>query len=377
MIHGATNEEERNARFQRTITLLRDPDASFTAEAIYTLSDLDGAYHAQFRALWGEMPAARRHALVTRLVETAEMNFELDFSAIVHSALDDPDTAVRAAAIEGVLEDSPRRVIERLMDLAQNDPTAAVRAAAARALGQFVLLGELGKLPEALSVRLQDLLFALHNNPGEDLDVRRRALEAIGNCGHEDVGELIRQAYYADELPMRVSAVFAMGRSCDERWASRIMDELASERPEMRYEAARAAGELELRPAVPRLVELAFEDDREIQEMAIWALGEIGGKQANRALDQLAALAASQEDDELAAAVAEAQSASSLAGEDFIPLFDFSDFEDDLLDDEEDLLNDDGSLNERGFSYLDDEDSYARDGRGFFEDDEDEDDDLF
>ena len=62
MIHGATNEEERNARFQRTITLLRDPDASFTAEAIYTLSDLDGAYHAQFRALWGEMPAARRHA---------------------------------------------------------------------------------------------------------------------------------------------------------------------------------------------------------------------------------------------------------------------------------------------------------------------------
>jgi len=371
MIHGAINEEERNARFQRTVAQLRDPDALFTAEAIYALSDLDGAYLAQFRVLWGEMPVARRCALVTRLVETAETNFELDFSAIVHSALDDPDATVRAAAIEGIFEDSPRRVIEHLMHLAQNDPISAVRAAAARALGQFVLLGELGKLPETLSVRLQDLLFALYGDRSEDLDVRRRALEAIGNCGREGVGELIREAYYADELPMRVSAVFAMGRSCDERWASRIMDELSSERPEMRYEAARAAGELELRPAVARLIELAYEDDREIQEMAIWALGEIGGKQANRALDQLAALAASQEDDELADAVAEAQSASSLAGENLLPLFDFSDFEDDLLDDE-DLLNEDGSLNQRHFSYLDDEDD-ERDDENSFEDDEDED----
>ncbi len=92
---------------------------------------------------------------------------------------------------------------------------------------------------------------------------------------------------------MRVSALFAMGRSCDEQWASRIMDELSSG-VRMRFEAARAAGELELRPAVTRLIELAYEDDREIQEMAIWALGEIGGKRANHALDQLAALAAAQ-----------------------------------------------------------------------------------
>lgn len=370
MIHGAINEEERSARFQRTVALLRDPDASFTAEAIYALSDLDGAHLAQFRALWGEMPVARRRALVARLVETAETNFELDFSAVVHLALDDPDAGVRAAAIEGILEDSPCRVIERLMHLAQGDPFIAVRAAAVKALGQFVLQGELGKLPATLSARLQDLLFALYGDLSEDLDVRRRALEAIGNCGREGVAELIREAYYADELSMRVSAVFAMGRSCDERWASRIMDELSSERPEMCYEAARAAGELELRPAVIRLIELAYEDDREIQEMAIWALGEIGGKQANRALDQLAALAASQEDDELADAVAEAQSASSLAGEDLMPLFDFSDFDDDLLEDE-DLLNEDGSLNHRHFSYLGDEGDYERD------DEEDEDDDLF
>ena len=372
MIHGAISEEERNDRFQRTVAVLRDPDASFTAEAIYALSDLDGVRLAQFGALWGEMPAARRRALIARLVETAETNFELDFSAIIHPALNDPDAEVRAGAIEGVLEDSPRRVIEHLMHIARQDPFTAVRAAAVKALGQFVLLGELGKLPESLNTRLQDLVFALHGDPDEDLDVRRRALEAIGNCGRDGVAELIRAAYHAPEPEMRVSAVFAMGRSCDERWASRIVDELSSERPEMRYEAARAAGELELRPALSRLIELVYEDDREIQEMAIWALGEIGGKRADRVLEELAALADSQEDDELADAVAEAQAAALLAADDILPLFDFSDLDDELLDEDllDDVLDEDEAPGRRYLSALEGEDDYERDGSLF--DDEDD-----
>ncbi len=332
MIHGIISEEERNARFQRTVTLLRDADAPFTAETIYALSDLEGEHLERFRALWPELPVERRRNLILRLVETAETNFELDFSTIIHPALDDPDDEVRIAAMEGVLEDSPRSVIEQLMRIAASNASVTVRASAVKTLGQFVLQGELGKLSTALNERLQDLLFALYRDRGEDLDVRRRALEAIGNCGREGVSEMIREAYYADELPMRVSAVFAMGRSCDERWASQILDELSSEYPEMRYEAARAAGELELRPALARLIELAYEDDREIQEMAIWAIGEIGGKQATRALNELAALADAQEDDELAEAVAEAQASATLSGEDMWPLFDFSDYEDDLLD---------------------------------------------
>jgi HEAT repeat protein len=368
MMHGAITEEERNDRFQRTVVLLGNPDAPFTAEAIYTLSDLDGARLAQFSALWAEMPVSRRRALITRLVETAETNFELDFSAIIHPALEDPDAQVRAGAIEGILEDSPRRIIERLMRIAQEDPFTTVRAAAVKALGQFVLQGELGKLPETLSTRLQDLVFALHRNPGEDLDVRRRALEAIGNCGREGVAELIRAAYYAPEPEMRVSAVFAMGRSCDERWASRIVDELSSERPEMRYEAARAAGELELRPALNRLIELVYEDDREIQEMAIWALGEIGGRQADRVLEELAALADSQDDSELADAVAEAQAAALLAADDLLPLFDFSDLDDETPD--EAMLDEEASPGYRYLSTLDGEDDYERDG-GFLDDEDD------
>ena len=345
--------EQAHLRFQRTVALLRDPEASFTADAIYSLSDLTGEHLDAFRALWPELSADRRRDLILRLVETAETNFELDFSTIIEPALRDPDHEVRLAAIDGILEDTALPTVRRLMHLAKTDTFEEVRANAVKALGQFVLRGELGKLPEPFNTELQDVILALHTDTDEPIDVRRRALEAIGNCGREGVSELILNAYRDDEPLMRVSSLFAMGRSCDEDWLPHIIAELSSEHPEMRYEAARAAGELELRPALARLAQLAFEDDREIQEMAIWALGEIGGKDANRVLTQLAALAEAADDDVLADAVAEAQSVAALSGSDLLPLFDFSDLE----DDEDFLLNlddlDDEDLDE--FDFDDDE----------------------
>jgi HEAT repeat protein len=52
----------------------------------------------------------------------------------------------------------------------------------------------------------------------------------------------------------------------------------------MRYEAALACGELMLREAVPALIPLLDDADRQVQDAAIWALGQIGGSQAKQAL---------------------------------------------------------------------------------------------
>ncbi len=333
------------AKFQRALEELRQPDVPLTSASVYSLSDLDGDNRIAFQDVWDELPVERRRGLINLLVETAEMNFELDFSVIIFPALDDPDFEVRLSAIDGILEDSPRCVIERLMQIAEEDPYTDVRAAAVESLGQFVLQGELGKLPEPLNTRLQELVLALYRDPQEDLDVRRRALEAIGNCSRDGVLALIRQAYNADELMMRVSAVFAMGRTCDDVWQPQIMEELSSDHPEMRYEAARAAGELELRPALPRLAELAYDDDRQIQEMSIWSLGEIGGKVATKVLNDLAKVAENSNDEALAEAVAEAQANASLSG-DVLPLFDFPEYDDEAAEDDVDLLLDDDEIDD-------------------------------
>lgn len=358
MLRQLLTEEEAAAQFDRAITVLRDTDAAFTADTFYGLSDLTSDRMETFRDVWEIMSVERRRTLIARLVETAETNFDLDFSAIIFAAIKDSDADVRKAAVEGVLEDSPNRVVEDLMRLAQEDPISDVRAAAAKALTPFVLKGELGKLPEALNLRLQDTVWALHNNLNEALDVRRRALEALSNCGREGVTEMIREAYYADDMPMRVSALFAMGRSCDDAWAPVVLRELSSEYPEMRYEAARAAGELEIRRAVTPLTELAFEGDREIQQMAIWALGEIGGEAARNALNNLAAIADDTGDDDLAEAVAEAQGAAMLVDDDALPLFDFSEYDGDLEDEHTHYLSLNDLEDEEDSDYDDYDDDY-------------------
>jgi HEAT repeat protein len=120
----------------------------------------------------------------------------------------------------------------------------------------------------------------------ETLEVRRRTLESLAYAGTDTVKELIGDAYAAPEEKMRVSAIFAMGRSADTSWATQVRQELFRPTPEMRYEAARACGELQLHDAVTELEELTDDVDPEVQEAALWALGQIGGDKARQILER-------------------------------------------------------------------------------------------
>ena len=97
-----------------------------------------------------------------------------------------------------------------------------------------------------------------------------------------------------------------MGCTYDDRWSEIIMQEIESDDAEIRYEAARAAGSLELEEAIPKLARLALDDDREILEVAIWSLGEIGGNEAMRILNLLAEKAEDEDDQDLIQAIDEA-----------------------------------------------------------------------
>jgi HEAT repeat protein len=246
-------------------------------------------------------------------VDIGEANLDMDYRSVGIMGLDDSDAGVREAAVDLLFEDMSLQLMDKLIELAQWDDAPEVRAAAASALGRFILAGELGELPERDTTRAQDAAVSLLTNEEEDIDVRRRALEAIANCSHEIVDEAITEAYQSDEHKMRVSSLFAMGRSCDERWNPIVLRELQSNDDEMRFEAARAAGEIGTEDAVPVLVRLAFDNDREIKEVAIWSLGEIGGLDAKRALNKLAREAAEVDDADLLEAVEDALTNAQLA----------------------------------------------------------------
>lgn len=244
---------------------------------------LDGDIE-RLTALWPTLPISVRHELVYTLAGMTETDFEMDFSALFRIALRDAAPDIRAAAIEGLMGDEDVRLVAQFCKILTEDPAPAPRAQAAQALGPFVLLGELEKIRPRLFDKARHALLQAHRDPATPLEVRRRALESLAYTALDGVGELIAAAYAHDEVKMRISAVFAMGRSADKRWADIVRRELTNSWPEMRYEAARACGELELREAVPDLLELLEDVDAEVQQVTLWALGQIGGDLARSAL---------------------------------------------------------------------------------------------
>ncbi len=265
-------------------------------------SDLTTQEATRLRVAWPKIVLERRRWLVRSLGELGDDNFDLDFNAVLHNALTDPDDEVRQAAVDGLWESEDEAVAETLLTLLATDPSEGVRAAAASALGQFTYLAELEELDADLARRLHDALVASAGGV-EPLEVRRRAVEALGFLGKDPtVQGLIAEAYAHREPSMRISALFAMGRSADARWLEHTLRELESQDAELRFEAARALGEIEDERAVMPLIKALLDSDLEVRLAAVESLGHIGGDQGITALRQMT----ESEDEAVAEAAAEA-----------------------------------------------------------------------
>ena len=254
--------------------------------ALTFLSDLGSTERADFRENWPTVPTDRRRFIVHELVQMAEDNIDLDFRHVFLVALEDRDPEVRTTAVEGLYEDESRLLLGRLLDMLRLDPDDGVREAVARALGRFTYIAQCTDKLGANGDKLRQVLLDRANDRDEDTDVRRRAIEALGYFqGDREIEALIAEAYEGGGVRAE-SALFAMGRSMDERWQQVVLDELESSRPAMRYEAARAAGEMTMAEALPFLTRLSQDRDTEVRLAAIWSLGQIGGKPAREALQK-------------------------------------------------------------------------------------------
>jgi HEAT repeat protein len=239
-----------------------------------------------FKREWPGIDATRRREIVERLVELAEDNFDMDFDIVFSICLHDADSEVKIKAIEGLAECEEHSLIDPFIALLQGDAQSSVRAAAATGLGAFALLAEFEELPVADANKVEKALMDAYNNKDEQREVRFRALEAISALSRPQVEEGIRQAYQSGDAEFKASAIFAMGRNCNRNWLPILLKELRNTDSQMRFEAARACGELEAEEAVPKLIELIQDSDSEVRLAAITSLGKIGGSRAKEALNE-------------------------------------------------------------------------------------------
>ncbi len=261
--------------------------------SMHHLVALSGLSDSQIAAVWDEwlhISDKRRLTIVKALLLLAEENVDLDFCQMFQGCLDDSTPAIRAVAVEGLWEEESLTILGRMLHLL-DDPSSEVREAALLNLGRFAYLAEVGDLPEAYAQRLQTALLQVAEDPDQPLEVVRRAIEGLGYWSASDVVQtLVAQAYQHTDQRMRESALVAMGRSMNPAWFPYLRRELESALPSLRYEAARAVGELgeDGQPLLPGLLPLVQDSDNEVAQSAIWALGQVGGNRARQVLQKVA-----------------------------------------------------------------------------------------
>lgn len=239
-----------------------------------------------------------RVAFLESLVEATEPF--IDHTPIFLQYLDDEDPQVRATAIRGLWYYPDPNLIDRLIAIADNDPSEHVRAQAISALGMYIHEGvmadyELGmipevyrvdELPEADFVRVREYLIGVYAEERRSLDERRFALESLSFLGRE-VADLIAEAYNRPEQEMKMSALFAMGRSGLARWVEILERELASDEPAIQFEAVRAVGAIGMEELGDDVLRLTYAEDRDVMLEAIEALGQTGWEGGLDRLEEL------------------------------------------------------------------------------------------
>ncbi len=271
---------------KKTIVELGNNDRPLLSSSLAELSNLNSEETELFADSWAAIEPGRRRQIVHRLVELAEDNLELNFDSIFKYCLKDQDDEVRSKAIEGLWENEEASLINCLINLLEQDSSEKVQAAAAIALGKFAMLAEHKKLRPCHLSKIQQALLAASSDKNRPVEVNRRALEAAAPLSLLQVKIAIMEAYKSHNSRLRISSIYAMGKSCDPSWLPILLKELASADAEVRYEAAGACGELGEEAAIPCLIKLVNDPHADVQMAAIQALGKIGGTQAKECLEQ-------------------------------------------------------------------------------------------
>jgi hypothetical protein len=327
----------QNAPFQTVVDSLFDNGTPFPARFLHRFSDITPSDLTILLKAWPQITNKRKHTLLEDLEELAESDTMTNFDDMARPLLKDSDPQVRIRAIRLLWENEDSKLVPIFLKILNEDDDPEVRAAAANALGLFIYLGELEKIPAELHHQIEDNLLEAAIS-SKDILVRRRALESLGYSGRDEIIPLIETAYQDKNPDWVVSALFAMGRSSNERWKKQVLSKLHAPDEDIRSEAIHAAGELELTSARSILLDmLEDEEDLELRRELIWALTKIGGEGVRNRLEEILE---AEEDDEEADFIEEAM--DNLSFTEDMAQFDLFDLDPDLDLHEEEMDEEDG-----------------------------------
>lgn len=259
-----------------------DPTVNILAIEIEALSDIDSIQATRISNALSELDLTKQKQLLEHLTISAEDRFELNFDELFIVKLEDPSEDIRIMAIKGLWEYTDRFLLRKLIDTLYTDESENVQIEAARGLRKFSILAQSNKLLDRDSQYLEERLLNLIGPEGDDyelnIDLRRFITEALAPFDNERVRNIIMDNYNSVDETLKSSGLFAMGDNGHPQWIPFILEEMENENPEIRFEAAGAAGRLADISLVPALARMGNDTNTEVLSSIITALNNIGGE---------------------------------------------------------------------------------------------------
>ncbi|WKZ46129.1 MAG: HEAT repeat domain-containing protein [Anaerolineales bacterium] len=273
--------------FQPVLDSLLDEKKEFPRKHLQQFSDLGELELKILLDVWSRVGLKRKLTLLEGLESLAEDDTLVNFDDLGKALLTDADSVVRGRAIRLLRECEDAKLIPIYIAILKNDAEVHTRAEAATALGAFVDLGELEELAEEALHQVEEALLESVNG-GDDVKVRRRALESLGFSSRPEIASLIESAFGREDPAWQASALFAMARSADSRWDEPVIRSLMNDNRNVREAAVEAAGQLSVKTASPILLKmLEDEEDDDVAGAIIWSLSQIGGEDARTYIENL------------------------------------------------------------------------------------------
>jgi len=270
------------------IAALLEDKQPFPAQYLHIFSDITPADLEAVKKVWPQVSVKRKINLLQDLESLMEADTLVSCDDFARFALQDEDPNVRTQSISLLWECEDTGLIAIFGDLLTNDANENVRAAAADALGKFILLGELEEIPARSFRRAFDIL--IRSFPSELFEgVQQQIVRSLSYSSDDKIFPLIQEAYARPSKSWRIAALESMGRSADDRWKANILEMMHSLDEDYQYEAVRAAGEIELKAAKSTLLDmlLAENQNSDLRYQIIWALSKIGGRDVREKIREM------------------------------------------------------------------------------------------
>ena len=269
-------------------------------------------------------PMDEKLQILKRIEDIGNRDFDgVDVTKLLRGYLHSSDAEIMLSALQAASNYAGDEGLFRdIHKMAHGFPDEEIRAMANSCLGAVIQDGlefeeilppgfptGYAQVSREFYLEVRDFLMEKVDAPMESMEVRRRALEALGYLAFQpEVRAIVMRFYHQAPNPyVKVSALYAMGLVKDAVFERLILEELYAESEPVMLEAIHSAACLELHAAEERLLALSKSPSTDVRYEAIVALGAVAP--LPRLPDILKSLEAVEQNEEVREAIRAAKAA--------------------------------------------------------------------